>query len=184
MNPYPNKNHIIFSTVIIILTAILYVFGLYFTLVGAEGALDVITTTINFYIFLFHPLVFFLIARMLVKTAAVETFPKILLIVLLLLPAVPITYFTLPSITNLFVIKTVVEDVTVLEVVFLVFEGAALLATIVFFIHYLKRYLNHTMEARDLYAIHHFLIGSLVYFYFIRLTILSSIQLSSAFEAL
>ncbi|MFW6298286.1 MAG: hypothetical protein ACOC14_01270 [Bacillota bacterium] len=178
MNPYPNKNHIIYTIIAIALTAILYVLGLYFTFLDAEGPLGVITTIINFYIFLIHPLVFFLIGRKLVKTATMETFPKILLVIMLLLPAVPITYITLPSITNLFEINMA------LEIVFLVFEGAALLATIVLFIHYLRRYINQTMEARDLYAIHHYLIGSLIYFYFVRLTILSSIQLSSAFESL
>ncbi|MFP4077544.1 MAG: hypothetical protein ACLFUQ_00200 [Candidatus Izemoplasmataceae bacterium] len=178
MNPYPNKNHILYTVIITVMTAILFVFGLYLTLAGSEGALGVIATSINFYIFLLHPLVFFLIGRLLVKTATIETFPKILLIVILLLPAVPITYITLPSITNIF------EITMALEIVFLVFEGAALLATILFFIHYLRRYIHQTLEPRDLYAIHHFLIGSLVYFYFIRLTLLSSIQLSSAFEAL
>lgn len=178
MNPYPNRNHIIYTSIAIALTAVLYVVGLYFTFFESEGITGTVSTSINFYIFLFHPLVFFLLGRMLVKTATMETFPKILLVVLLMLPAIPITYITLPSITNLF------EVTMVLEIVFLVFEGAALIATIIFFVHYLRRYINQTLEARDLYAIHHFLIGSLIYFYFIRLTILSSIQLSNAFESL
>ena len=178
MNPYPNRKHILYAAIIIALTVILYGVGLFFSFRGTDGVLDIVVTSIGFYIFLIHPLVFFLIGRLLVKTATMETFPKMLLFVMLLLPAIPITYITLPSAINLFEISMV------LEIVFLVFEGAALIATLIFFFHYLKRYANQTVEARDLFAIHHFLIGSLIYFYFIRLTILSSIQLSSAFESL
>jgi hypothetical protein len=66
----------------------------------------------------------------------------------------------------------------------LVFEGAAFFATLFFFFHYLIRYVKRTMEARDLYAIHHYLIGALIYFYFVRLTIISTIQITSALETL
>jgi|GEM_PF-923211 hypothetical protein len=178
MNPYPDKTLIKYTAILVALTLILYGGGILLSVIDTGPVWTVIGTAIDIYILLAHPLVFFLLGRKLVKTASVNTFPKFLLTVMFLLPVVSITYIIFPSINSIFNIESGID------IVFLVFEGAAFFATLFFFFHYLIRYVKRTMEARDLYAIHHYLIGALIYFYFVRLTIISTIQITSALETL
>ncbi len=178
VNPYPNKTHLIYTGVAVILTLILYALGIYISFVDMGSFWTTLGSAIDIYILLVHPLVFFLFGRKLVKTASVQTFPAILLVVMLLLPIVSLTYIIIPSIGNLFAIESGID------IIFLIFEGAALLTTLFFFFHYLHRYARNIMEPRDLYAIHHYLIGTLIYFYFVRLTIISTIQITNALETL
>ncbi len=178
MEPYPNKTLTIYTGIVVALTLILYALGIFLSLSDVGSTWSIIRTIIDIYILLAHPLVFFLIGRKLVKTATISQFPKLLLLVMLLLPMISITYIVVPSINTLFAIESGID------VIFLIFEGAAVLITLFFFFHYLHRYLKSTMESRDLYAIHHYLIGTIIYFYFVRLTIISTIQITNALETL
>ncbi|MGM0436094.1 MAG: hypothetical protein ACQEQA_03510 [Bacillota bacterium] len=178
MEPYPNKTHLIYTSIAVALTLILYALGIYISYADMGSVWTTVGSAIDIYILLAHPLVFFLFGRKLVKTASVGTFPVLLLVVMLLLPMISLTYIIIPSIANIFAVESSID------IIFLIFEGAAILTTLFFFFHYLHRYVKNTMEARDLYAIHHYLIGTLIYFYFVRLTIISTIQITNALETL
>jgi len=178
VEPYPSRTHLIYTGIAVALTLILYALGVYISYADMGSVWTQVRSAIDIYILLVHPLVFFLFGRKLVKTASVRTFPVLLLFVMLLLPMISLTYIIVPAIGNLFAIESGID------IIFLIFEGAAILATLFFFFHYLHRYLKNIMEPRDLYAIHHYLIGALIYFYFVRLTIISTIQITTALETL
>ena len=96
---------------------------------------------------------------------------------MLILVSLPIVYVLVPVFLNAF---TGFDDITALEFVFVIFEFAALITAVVFFVRYARRMVFDNMIPKDLYAIHHFYIGALVYFYFVRLTIISSLLVSGA----
>ncbi len=171
------RNTILASMIIGLATLPLFIIGLYGILAHSEGFYFIFGQAFSMYLLIFHPLIFFILGRNILKQADVRNIPEMLLFNMILLVFFPIVYVLIPVFANAF---DNIRSASALEFVFVVFEIAALLTAFVFFIRYAKRMIQDIMVPRDLYTIHHFYIGALVYFYFVRLTIISSLLVSGA----
>jgi len=166
------RNVVIIARLVLIATFAVYFIGIYaHVFVDARWA-EILSTVVFFYTFIFHPLVFFLIGRKLIKLSTADTVPLCLMVLLLVLPLIPTTYvITVTALDWAGELPTI----TALDIVFIVFEAAALLAGILVFSYYLRRFAKRIIINRDLISMHHYLFGTLIYFYFIRLTLISSL---------
>jgi len=168
---------VIQSVVIAFLSLLFFVVGLYGTLFTSDGFFYVFGQITSMYLLIFHPAIFFVLGRTILKQSNIRNASEMLIFNMLILVALPIIYVLIPVFMNAY---SGFGDITALEFVFVIFEFAALLTAIVFFVRYAKRMIFDKMIPKDLYAIHHFYIGALVYFYFVRLTIISSLLVSGA----
>ncbi len=171
------KRDIYISIILSIVTFVLFFIGLYGTLFREDGFFLVFGQIISMYLLIFHPLIFFLLSRRLLREADIRYVPENLIFNIIVLPLFPIAYVLIPIGVN---IIDNFSDLSALEFVFIIFEFSAVATGFAFFVRYARKTVLDTIVPRDLYAIHHYYIGSLVYFYFVRLTILSSLLLSGA----
>jgi len=156
----------------ILFSIFISVFGIYLDIRFDRDWAQNMVIAIYFYTYIFHPLIFFIIGRRIILSTNAEKVPFCLLVILLLLAIVPTTYVIGLSAADGFGISGA------LEIVYLVFESAAFLAGILFFIYYVRRFIKKTIVSRDLISMHHYLFGAMIYFYFVRLTVISSILLA------
>ena len=156
----------------IVIALALYAVGVYGFATGEVWG-EYAATAVYLYTYIFHPLIFFLLGRSLVRHATIEAVPLTLLIIMLVLTAIPTTFALSATLAGGgFGVESAID------IVFIVFEAAALLATIVIFGFYLRKRIKRLFTERDLISIHHFFFGTLVYFYFVRLTLVTSIIIS------
>jgi len=154
------------------LTLAAYIVGLYGTISLEEGFFLYFGLGVSMYLVIFHPLVFFALGRGILKQADIRDVPESLIFILLIIPFFPISYVLIPL---LFELYESVQQASAIEFVFIIFEMAAFGAGIYAFVRYARKTVKDQMVPRDFYAIHHYLIGTLIYFYFVRLTLVSSI---------
>lgn len=159
------------SRIAILLAILLYVSGIYANLTN-EPRGEIYSIAVFFYTYMLHPLIFFFLGRKLVLTSTEETTPFTLIAVIFFLTFIPVTYLFVPTFFEGGFFEGAIGTV------YVVFEFAALLATILVCIYFLRRRVKHIVNPRDLISIHHVLFGTLIYFYFIRLTLVTSIILS------
>lgn len=171
------KRDIYASIIISLLTLFFFAFGLYGTLVANEGFFFILGQAFSMYLLIFHPLIFYILGRRLLKIADIRNVPESLIFNMLVLPFFPIAYVLIPV---GFSFIDSYGDLSALEFVFIIFEASTLLMGVGLFIRYANRMVSDSIVPRDLYAIHHYYIFMIVYFYFVRLTIISSLLVSGA----
>ncbi len=164
------------ARLVIVATFAIYFIGIYAHVFVDDRWAEILSTVVFFYTFIFHPLVFFLIGRKIVKLSTADSVPLCLLVLLLVLPLIPTTYVIT---VNALEWAGDLPSITAMDIVFIVFESAALLGGIFAFGYYLRRYVKGIIINRDLISIHHYLFGTLIYFYFIRLTLISSLLITN-----
>jgi len=156
----------------------LYLIGIYSMIRGDSDFWSNLATTI-FIIFLFiFPALMAFFGHLLIKDATPENIPRCLYPILFLYTFLSTSYAIIPTLFNGFDIQSATE------VVFLIFEAVIFIAGIVFCIYFARKRVKKLLTERDIILFLHYLIGGLLYFYFIRLTLLSSILLQSAYEAI
>jgi len=170
------RNIILIARLVIVATFAVYFTGIYAHVFVGDRWAEIFSTSVFFYTFILHPLVFFLIGRKMVKLSTADSVPISLLVLLLVLPLIPTTYVIT---VNALEWAGDLPAVTAMDIVFIVFESAALLAGIYVFGYYLRRYVKGIIINRDLISIHHYLFGTLIYFYFVRLTLISTLLITN-----
>ncbi len=163
---------------IIIATIVGSIIGVYGMTVADDGFFVIFGQAFSLYLFIVHPALLYFYGRAIIKLTDHKEFPEAIIFVMISIPFFPIVYTLIPLIYDFFTLDT---NVSATDIIFVIFEVGVLGAGFAFFINYTKRYVLDQLVPKDLYAIHHYLIGTLLYFYFIRLTILSSILVTGAF---
>jgi len=163
---------------IIILTIIGSIVGIVGMTVAEDGFFVVFGQAFSLYLFIVHPALLFYYGRSLIKLTDHKDFQEAILFIMISIPFFPIVYTFIPLFYDFITLGT---SVRATDIIFVIFEFGALAAGFFFFISYTKRYVLEQLVPKDLYAIHHYLVGTLLYFYFIRLTILSTILVQGAF---
>ncbi len=166
------------TNVVLLATMALVGFGLYGFITHDSGGFFILSRTVNLYLFVFHPVVIFILARLVLNYHDHTNLPEAVIFSLLILPLAPTIFILIPVAADVIAVKQI--NPTALEVVFFIFEIGVLIVGVVFFVRYAKRYATESLVPKDLYAMFHYLIGMMVYFYFIRLTILSSLLVTGA----
>ncbi len=160
------------ARIAIVFSVLIFLSGIYIEFRFDDNWAQNVVIAIYLYTYIFHPLLFFIIGRKIILSTNAEKVPFCLLMVLLLLAIIPTTYTVALSTADGFAIAGA------LEIVYFVFETAAFLAAIWFFVYYVRRFIKRSIVSRDLISMHHYLFGAMIYFYFIRLTVVSSILLA------
>lgn len=159
-----------------IVLSVLALIGVLFTIQNAEGAFFVFAQAMFFITFFLFPAIVVFFGRLLIVRATPEKVPPLLFPLLFLYTFIPTISVILPYIASGFRFEGA------LELVFVIFEIAMFLGGFGFFVYFFHKYLASKLGERDLTLFLHYFVGGLVYFYFIRLTLLTSILIQSAFD--
>ncbi len=157
---------------------ILYFIGVVLTVLGNPGWSGFFATTIFLFTLFVFPGVIVYLGRVVLINATPSSIPIYLFPLLFMFSFLPTSYVLIPYAFEGFKIEFATE------LIFLVFEVSVLLSGFGFFAYYLRKYLKSNLTDKDLSLMLHYFVGGLIYFYFIRLTLLSSLLLQSAFELL
>jgi hypothetical protein len=128
-------------------------------------------------LFIFPAIVVFF-ARLLLVRATPQAVPPLLFPLLFLYSFIPTVTLLLPFIT------TGLAFSGATEIIFFLFEAMVFTGGLMFFIYFFRKYLLGKLGEKDLTLFLHYFVGGLAYFYFIRLTVLSSLIIQSATEIL
>jgi hypothetical protein len=75
-------------------------------------------------------------------------------------------------------------DGSAVEILFVIFEGAIFIGGIIFFFYFFNKRVKGRIRRFDLKLFLHYLVGGLVYFYFIRLSFVATFLVQIAFESI
>jgi len=173
-----NEKKYAFIQPTLMVSIIIYIIGIYAIIRGESGFWSYLATGI-FFLFLFiFPALMAYFGRLMTKQINMERIPRCLFPTIFLYTFLTTSYAIIPTIANGFDIHSATE------VVFLIFETVIFVGGIVFTIYFTRKRVRKLLTEQDIVLFLHYLVGGLVYFYFIRLTLLSTILLQSAYEAL
>lgn len=162
----------------LLISVIIYLIGIYAIIRGGSSFWSYLATGI-FFLFLFiFPALMAYFGRLLTKDTNSENLPQCLFPTIFLYTFLTTSYAIIPTILGGFDIESATE------VVFLIFETVIFIGGIVFTVYFIRKRVKGLLTEKDVVLFLHYLVGGLVYFYFIRLTLLSTILLQSAYEAL
>lgn len=159
-------------------TLIAFFIGIYGTTFVEDGGFYIFGQAVSLYLLIVHPALLFGYSRAILKLSDHKSVPEVLIFSIIAIPFFPIVYTMIPIAYQFFSGEI---SVGATDIIFVIFEVAALGAGFYAFVRYAKRFVTDKLVPRDIYAIQHYLIGTLIYFYFVRLTIISSILASGAF---
>ncbi len=170
------ENWLKYAEPLTIILSVLSLIGVLFTIQNAEGAYFVFAQTMFFITFFIFPAIIVFFGRLLIIRTTPERVPPLLFPLLFLYTFIPTISVILPYIASGFRFDGA------LELVFVIFEGAIFVGGFSFFVYFFQKYLSNKLNEKDITLFLHYFVGGLVYFYFIRLTLLTSILIQSAFD--
>ena len=172
-----NKEQLLkYAEPLTILLSVLSLIGVLFTVQSTPGPLFVFGQIMYFITFFIFPAVVVFFGRLLILRANADKVPPLLFPLLFLYTFIPTVSVILPYVASGFRFEGA------LELVFVIFEMAVFLGGFGFFVYFFQKYLSNKLGERDITLFLHYFVGGLVYFYFIRLTLLTSILIQSAFD--
>ncbi len=174
-----NKEKILrYSEPTTLILSFLSLVGIFFTVQG-EGGFFQIYSNIMFIITLFiFPGLMVFFGRLILLRATPKNIPPLLYPLLFLYTFIPTSYILVPYVFQGF------EQSNAVEILFVIFEASILLGGIGFFIYFFRKRLRGRIRRFDLKLFLHYLVGGLVYFYFIRLSFVATLLIQIAFESI
>lgn len=166
------------TNIVLILTLLFVGLGIYGVIAHDDGGFFILSQAVNLYLFIFHPAVIFILARLILQYHDHKNLPEAVIFSLLMMPLAPSIFIVFPVMIE--TIEVGLSTPGALDIVFFIFEVAVMIVGFVVFVRYAKKFVMDRLVPKDLYAMFHYLIAMLIYFYFIRLTIISSLLVTGS----
>ena len=174
-----NKEKILrYSEPVTLILSFMSLIGIFFTVQGASGFYQIYSNTMYIITLFVFPGLMVFFGRLILLRATPKNLPPLLYPLLFLYTFIPTSYVLVPYLFQGFFQGSAVE------ILFVIFEGFVFVGGVVFFIYFFNKRVKGKIRRFDLKLFLHYLVGGLVYFYFIRLSFVATILIQIAFETI
>lgn len=174
-----NKEKILrYSEPVTLVLSFMSLIGIFFTVQGASGFYQIYSNTMFIITLFIFPGLMVFFGRLILQRATPKNLPPLLYPLLFLYTFIPTSFVLVPYIFQGFFQGSAVE------ILFVIFEGSVFLGGIGFFFYFFRKRIKGKIRRFDLKLFLHYLVGGLVYFYFIRLSFVATILIQIAFDTI
>lgn len=167
-----------FSEPVTLILSLLSLIGIFFTVQGESGFYQVYSNTMFIITLFIFPGLMVFFGRLILQRATPKNIPPLLYPLLFLYTFIPTTYVLVPYLFQGFFQGSAVE------ILLVIFESFVFFGGLVFFVYFFRKRLRGKIRRFDLKLFLHYLVSGLVYFYFIRLSLVTTILIQIAFETI
>jgi hypothetical protein len=152
--------------------------GIFFTVQGESGFYLIYSNTMFIITLFIFPGLMVFFGRLILQRATPRNIPPLLYPLLFLYTFIPTSYVLVPYLFQGFTQGSAVE------ILFVIFEASVFIGGLAFFIYFFRKRMKGKIRRFDLKLFLHYLVGGMVYFYFIRLSIVTTLLIQIAFETI
>lgn len=174
-----NKEKILrYSEPVTMVLSFMSLIGIFFTVQGESGFYLIYSNTMFIITLFIFPGLMVFFGRLILLRATPKNMPPLLYPLLFLYTFIPTSYVLIPYLFQGFM------DGSAVEILFVIFEGSVFIGGLIFFFYFFNKRVKGRIRRFDLKLFLHYLVGGLVYFYFIRLSFVATFLIQIAFETI